>query len=657
MQQLKLKELSLENFKGVEKFMVGPKGQNIRIFGDNATGKTTLFDAFTWLLFGKDSQNKKDFSIKNLDVDGNELHNLEHKVEAVFQFNEKELKLRKVYYEKWTQKRGSASKEFTGHTTDHFIDDVPSKKKEFEGKVAEIIDEDVFKLLTSPSYFNEQLHWQKRREILLQIAGDVTDEEVIQSNPRLKKLLDFLDGRSIEDHKKVIAAKRKEINRELERIPVRIDEVNQSKPDVSNLDRQNIRAEVDHLQSLIDEKEAEKHRINSGGEVTEKNKQLAEIETKMLNVRNKQADFNHNKTNGKRQELNSLIREKDELDRQISQKERAIKDNGPVIEGYEGTIVDLKDTWYQVDGEQFEEKHDDSCPTCGQSLPEEQIKAAHEKALADFNRRKAKRLEEITSRGKQLSGKVTELKNQNADFKRDIEDIRKELEQKEAAEIEIQNELQRLEAEVTDFSELPEYKNLHEEKRGIAEQIKQLKENANDSIQEVNDSIAKLRGEKQELETDLSKFDQLSKANKRISELESEQERLGGEFERLEEQLYLTEEFIRTKVNLLTSKINGRFNRARFKLFKENINGGLEETCETLFDGVPYSSGLNNAARINVGLDIISTLSEHYGIQVPIFIDNAEAVTDLINLDSQMISLVVSEPDKILRVEYTEESM
>lgn len=117
----------------------------------------------------------------------------------------------------------------------------------------------------------------------------------------------------------------------------------------------------------------------------------------------------------------------------------------------------------------------------------------------------------------------------------------------------------------------------------------------------------------------------------------------------------MTEEFVRTKVHLLEEKINSKFKYARFKLFKDQINGGLEETCETLYEGVPYSSGLNNAARINVGLDIINTLNDYYGITAPIFVDNSEAVTKLINTNSQILSLIVSEKDKQLRVEFQDE--
>ncbi|WP_339063597.1 hypothetical protein [Tepidibacillus marianensis] len=156
---------------------------------------------------------------------------------------------------------------------------------------------------------------------------------------------------------------------------------------------------------------------------------------------------------------------------------------------------------------------------------------------------------------------------------------------------------------------------------------------------------------KNELENDEAKYAQAKTIESRIQELKQQEKNLAAEYEQLEQELFLTEEFIRTKVNLLEEKINSKFKFARFKLFETQINGGLAEVCETTFNGVPYSSGLNNAARINVGLDIINTLSEHYGISAPIFIDNAEAVTSLNETKGQQICLVVSEKDKQLRIE------
>ncbi|MEH6943512.1 ATP-binding protein, partial [Bacillus sp. JJ722] len=252
-QELRLVRLSLRNFKGVKEFTLDARGYNARVFGDNATGKTTLFDAFVWLLFDKDSQNKKDFSIKTL-VAGKEVHNLEHEVEASFLLDGKEITLRKVFAEKWTKKRGSATSEFSGHTTSYFVNSVPSKKKEYMDEVASIIQEDVFKLLTSPSFFNEQLKKEERRKTLLEICGDISEEEVIASDSALSSLPTILQGRTIENHRKIISVRRTEINKELEKIPVRIDEITRSLPNVDGLDKEGLETQITTINNNIDEK-------------------------------------------------------------------------------------------------------------------------------------------------------------------------------------------------------------------------------------------------------------------------------------------------------------------------------------------------------------------------------------------------------------------
>ena len=187
MNVLTINKLTLKNFKGIKDFTLEPNG-NTSVFGDNGTGKTTVQDGVSWLFFGKDSQGKSDFQLKPVTKDGQERHNLETEVEGGFEYNNKTIVLRKRFYEKYTKKRGTAKQEFTGHTTDYFIDGVPAKKKGYDSKIAEIIDINAFKLVTNPMEFNH-LHWTARRQILLEMCGDVTDQDVIDSDKNLKGFL------------------------------------------------------------------------------------------------------------------------------------------------------------------------------------------------------------------------------------------------------------------------------------------------------------------------------------------------------------------------------------------------------------------------------------------------------------------------------------
>jgi len=652
-----LLQLTLRNFKGIRDFTLDTNGGNVDAFGDNAVGKTTLFDAFTWLLFDKDSQNKKDFQIKTLDASGKVLHGLEHEVEGVLLVGDRRITLRKVFAEKWTKKRGSATAEFTGHTTDYFIDGVPVKQREYKDKVDEIVKEDVFKLLTSPTFFNEQLHWQERRRILLEVCGDVSDDEVIAANQALAKLPAILKGRNLDDHRKVIAARRAEINKELDKIPVRIDEVQRSMPDTNGLDEQALQREISALKEQIDSKEAELFRVRSGGEIVVKEKRLREIEGELLEIKNRLQAGTLEKVAAKRQEVSALKGDYDELVRQVKDKSRTIERNKQWIAERQAEADRLRQQWHEVNGETFEHHHDTNCPTCGQALPEEQIQAAHQKARADFNRRKAERLEQITAKGKAAAAEAKRLEQEIANLAREIESLEQQLAAKENEIRAAEAELNALQVGIKDMENAPQYIAKKQEAAVVQQEIDQLRASVQEAAAKVREEIAGLKAQVETLEQEKAKFAQVRAAEQRIAELSAREKELAAEFERLEQELFLTEEFIRTKVNLLEEKINSKFRYARFKLFEQQINGGLVEVCETTFNGVPYSGGLNNAARINVGLDIINTLSEHYGITAPIFIDNAEAVTRMIETTGQQIRLIVSERDKQLRVETAKQTM
>lgn len=638
--------LKMRNFKGIKEIELVANGQDIKVFGDNATGKTTVFDAFVWLLFGKDSQNKADFEIKTL-INGNPINKLDHEVEATLFVDNRELILKKVFKEKWTKQRGSATESFSGHTTDYYIDGVPSKKKEYDDKISEIVDEEIFKLLTNPSFFNEQVKWQDRRKTLLEIAGDISDEDVIASNESLAKLSEVLSKRSIDDHKKVIAEKRKEINQELDRIPIRIDEIHRNLPDVKGLDKQAIETKLKDLSNQIDSKNEQINSIRNGSQVNEIKRQISDIDLQISNVRNEhtqneQQELFKLKTKFQEEQSNLTILRND-----LRSKEQQKQMNNERIKHFEYSMEALRKEWTEKNAEEFDHNSNCVCPTCEQDLPQEQAEEIKDR----FNLNKAKMLEEINEEGKSLKAKVDEIKQENEQIQKEI-DKTTEIGKKKARDVELlESKIKQAESAVKPIEENAQLIKLIEQKQALKQQIEQLQQSVDESIKEIQGEMDLLMECHSSLVTDLSALSQSKKSLERISVLEDQEKQLATEFEELEHQLFLTEEFIRTKVDLLEHKINSKFKYARFKLFETQINGGLKEVCETTYEGVPFSGGLNNAAKINVGLDIINTLSDHYGVQAPIFVDNAESVTSLIDIDSQLISLVVSGQDKQLRIE------
>ena len=649
---MKLLRLELENFKGVRSFVLDAQGRNVSVYGDNATGKTTLADAFCWLLFDKDSQNRADFGIKTIGPDGKPVHNLDHSVGATLELEGGGVvKLRKVYREVWTKKRGAARAIFSGHTTDYYVDGVPVQAKEYKERVAGIANEGIFRLLTDPLHFNLNLHWQERRRILLDVCGDVTDAEVIASEHALARLPGILGGRSLDDHRKVITARRREINQELDRIPVRIDEARRALPKLpEGKDRAAIEAEMAQLKAERQQLEQERARIEAGGEIAEKRRRISEIETEMLDIRRDLRAAADKQAQSKRAELAGIRKQMGEAKAEIDRLNAEHQRGEETINRLEERMNALRSEWYRVNDEPFVHDHTENCPTCGQALPAEQIEATRRKALEVFNEAKARRLTEINDEGRRLKSTVEAIMTEAVTRRESIIQRTANLNELERRAQALELEIDALEQSAPDPNDDPDYLKLAQEKAELEAAIRQLQENRAGALAELKRKTDAIDDRLYFLGIDLTTFTQRDTGLARIAELEAQQRTLAAEFERLEEELGLCEEFVRAKVRLLEERINSRFHLARFKLFDQQVNGGIAECCETTYNGVPFRD-LNHGAQLNVGLDIINTLAAHYGFAPPVWVDNAESVTSILPTRGQQIRLVVSAADKELRVE------
>ena len=653
--EIRLKKMTLKNFKGIKDFEISLDGLDASIYGDNGTGKTTLYDAFMWLLFDKDSLNRASFGIKTL-KDGQVIHGLDHEVEAMLEADGKPLTLKKIYYEKWTKVRGSSQKTFSGHTTDYFINEVPVKKKEYIEKITELGEEEIFRLLTDPRYFNEIMHWEDRRKMLLEVCGDISDADVIASDKKLDKLSKVLGNRTIEDHKKVIAAKRKEINQQLERIPIRIDEVQNGLPDIEGLDFDQLQADIKKYRTMQEARRKTISRIETGGEIAEKEKQIAQLETELLKIKQEHESK-------EREAFYSLVSERDKLSSEHTKmlsklwakQDEAERVKEQIIRG-EKEVKNLRAKWYEENKRTFEYSQETVCPTCGQDIPGVQLQEARDNALKAFNLEKSERLEAINKQGRDIAADVADKKIDYSALSEECESLEKRAEDIDSRISELERKIADIEAAFGAVEDTDAYKAKVEQIEALKTDIRRLRVSTESQIEKEKEGIAKLEAEIAEMQTKSAFKEQYEKGIARIAELGAEEKTLAKELEELDEQLYLTDEFTKTKVNLLESSINSKFKMARFKMFEVQINGGIKECCETVYEGVPYSD-LNNAARINIGLDIINTLSEHYSFSAPIFVDNRESVTKLTDVNAQVISLVVSEQDKKLRVELEEKEI
>lgn len=649
---MRLLKLELHNFKGLRDFVLEPDGHDVEVRGDNATGKTTIFDAYLWLLFGKDSAGQASFEVKTLDAHGQPLHNLEHSVTGVFELDGMTLELAKTLKETWTKKRGSATATFQGHSTTYAINGVPTKAKEYEQRVAEIAPEALFRLLTNPLYFNESIHWKERRQTLLEVCGDITDADVIAANADLEPLRELLEKRSLEDQMKVSQAERKRINDRMKEIPARIDEVSRSLPVLESSPESAelvAREKVEGLQKQIAAKREQIQRIESGGETAELTKDLRTVEGEIQRLKNEHQHKVDAATNARAKELRELEDSLAELRQQYNAKVREIEAAAAAVTEQHREVLRLRAAWNAENERAFvPPEQPDTCPACGQDIPQERVDEVRQAALEEFNAAKAQTLQDIQARGRARSKTAEEHEEKVEALEAEKEELKSFVEQS------IQAVDAKREEPTPEIPAPAELQTLEQRRQDLEKRIADIETGAQDQLDQPRQDLQDLETKLDAARASMATVEQLRKGRARIAELETEQKRLAAEFERLEHELQLCEQFIRTKVELLEDKINSRFAIARFRLFEEQINGGLTETCVMTVNGVPYAS-MNRAARLQGGLDIINTLAAHHDFHPPVFVDNAEAVTRLPEIESQTIAMYVDAACPGLQVEAAKE--
>jgi len=655
---MKLLTLKLENFQGLKSEEFNFNGHSASIYGDNATGKTTVFNAMTWLLFGKASTGAKNFTPKTKGQDG-DLHYLDHAAEATFQLQDgRVITLRKVFHEVYKKKRGSATEEFDGHTIDFYIDGVPTKEKEYEATMLSLCGGSVekMKMLTMPDYFPEEMSWDARRKILLEICGDVSDEDVINSTQELKDLPAFLlkpgttnQYYDVEEYKKIASAKKTEINRQLQEIPGRIDEAQRAIPDITGLDPKAIDKKIQELNKQKSDLEMEKAQALSGDLTTMAiRKQISEANTRLAEARATYATKTSSLNEGTYAAINSLKRDQITVANRIQDAKADLERTQRTIERLKSHRESLINDYMAIQKESWDESKE-TCPTCHRPLPEEEIQKLREA----FNLQKSRRLEQINLQGQRECSKemITELEEKANTLREQIKKDEQIIEDYELQLKTLQSQLKTpapFESTEEYAQIMAEIARLREEENNKSGQVEAISAKYTEQIQALNEQIR----EQEQLKT---KIFIAESQKERIAELSAKEKELSKQYEELERGIYLCEVFTKTKVSLLDDKINSKFKSVRFRLFQEQLNGGIKDDCEVMIpteDGrmVPFTFA-NNAARINAGLEIIDTLSKHWNLAMPVFIDNAESVTRILKMDTQVIRLVVSEPDKKLRLE------
>lgn len=672
-----LKSLHLENFKGIKNLDVNFSDKT-KIKGQNAAGKTTIFDAFTWLLFNKNSAGEEKFNVRPLDKDGKRIDNVEIKVVAVLDVDGKEVELSKVQKQNWVKKRGTDTVALQGNVNSFEIDGYPKSEADFKTYVSCLAQsEEMFKMLTNPQYFSS-LKWKDQRDILMRLATDVSDVELAQTDAKYVPLLGELEkAPSTDDIRAKFSKALSEWKKKQSEIPVRIDEAEKSKIDVDVAEQE--LAKVDLTRRIA---ECDKKIENAGstlGDLRSKEMQLQFDMSGMEQTMNRELS---NKRSIMDAELRDCKNELEHFAVTISLKEKQISDNEKTITDADAERKKLGEQYNSEKAKAFDKTpylfdeskwvFDESttiCSLCGQKLPEdkiEQLKAdfesRKEKAKADaeeklkserfkFDTDKKVELNRLITIGTEKKNLIAELTEENTNLQEEIEALKKQekyaISKKEALSKTLSE--MPVEADYLQNEEYVKMKSRHDE---VLEKIEKMNANGEDA------AVESLKSEKEELQAHLDEVNStIAKASmnveidERIWQLQEEQKEIGQKVADQEQILYLLEEFIRFKLDKVSETINSHFKTVNFKLFEMQLNGGMKDCCECTVNGVPYST-LNSGHRIVAGLDIIRSLSELYGVSVPIFVDNAESLNDfnVPDMDAQLILLSVS-ADKQLKVE------
>lgn len=669
MKTIQLKSMTLTNFKGVRSKTI-QFGPETFIFGANGTGKTTLFDAFTWLLFGKDSTDRTAFEIKTLDQDNNPIPKIDHEVEAVIEVDGEVVELKRVFREKWVTRRGSTEHHFAGNETLYFWNDVPMTQRDYTAKVGELVDEKVFKLITSPVAFNS-LKWQDQREELLAMSGGVTNEDVALGNKDFEDLLSRSKGKTIEEYEKQIKASIKKSKDVLKAIPTRIDEVEKGKP------------ESQDWKALEAQMEALSEELNAiDGQIEDKAKAQEEVEKERRDLQSSIYKYERVIEDAKHQakiEADRIFQEESQSKNILIEKIKSIsydldkakrtrdrlyverEDLRQSIKSLSEKNDEIRAEWHQVNARTFKmDPEDCKCPTCKREFEEADIAGKKAELETNFNARKKRDLDSLNNQGQINANKIKDLEKEVEELAaritkgegiiKDFYEEVKQLEEKYEEELNQPNKRSReeiLSQLLKSDGTIPENQKKIEE---LKEVISELKLPDTTDLKERKTQIGlRIKYVDKQLVTKT----QIEDADARIEQLKKEESQLAQAIADLEKDQYTIEQFTKAKMDRLESLINDRFKLVKFKLFEQQVNGGEVPTCKAMVDGVPFSD-LNTASRINAGLDIINTLCDYYGVTAPIFIDNRESVVELIDSKSQIINLVVSGADESLRVEAKE---
>ena len=660
MKQIQFKKIKLLNFCGIRNAEYEFGDALTIVKGKNGLGKTSVANAILYTLFGKDI-NGNSLDIKTFGKDHNIIKEIPHEVELTLSVDGDEIVLKRSLTDSW---KGEECR----NTFKYYVDGEISTAGDFKNVVDSICPEDVFRLCSSTRDF-VCLPWQEQRNKLQALVGNITTDDITQGDEKFDFVVEALRKQDIDKYVHHIKYKRKEVQEQLDSVPIRLEELNKSLPEAQ--DWEALSTEKAQLNENLVELSNKMQEIRTGG-----------ADKVRLDAIRKKIDFAEKRKRNMEQgalNLSTEIATKHQSD--ILTANAAVASAQRLVDDLKAEMKGLNETKIHA-GKQKEEceKHaneinqktdeanastwewnaeDGICPHCGQPIPAEDVERIKKESEQNFNNRKANTLKKLDEDFDKLQETYTNLKKILEDADKYMQDnmnnmtaAQKQLKEAEFKKLEVDADKPKTYEQI--LAEKEEYQQVVKE---LADLQAELGKPSETSSEDSAKMLAELEKEREplgirynEVLESLGTKESFDRITARIAEINEDKVNYQTQLDELDEKLDIASEYNQKACQLLEDRVNEHFSFVKWSMFKTNLKGERETTCECYHDGVPYRR-LNTAAKVNAGIDIAYTFAKYNEIEVPMLLDECESVNHPICRGGQQIRFVVTTDDE-LKFEY-----
>lgn len=637
-------------------------GDNItNISGQNGIGKSTVASAITYVLLGTDIMDRS-FSIKTLDENNHVIRDISHEAELLLSVDDAVMTLKRVLVDSW---KGDTVK----NTFKYLVNGETVTAGEYRKTVNDICPEKLFRLCISPTSF-VLMPWQEQYAMIKALVPEVTYEDVIAGETKYDPIEDELMNTDTDKLLHHLRYSRKEVQQNLDEIPVRIAEINKVKPQQE--DWEALHAEmtaVEQQQKSLQEKMASVKRGNADDVAKEGlrnrisflNKRIINMEQSAHNEVIDEATKHQSDLINKQDEVRRAKRTVEDLEQKITTCQEIRKNTLQQTEDIKAQAKEAGQKYVEVSKGKWSWNDDNSfCPHCLQPLPIDKLEAVKRESEQNFNKQKADEMKQLTKLATKMQDELAEYRTLSEENDAAEKQASDELAKAKETLSALDGELKRVQSDKPRtydviLAEKKEYTEVKQELARLNEELDKPAVNNTEDSKILSELESESQSVAQELKALIDRYatkEIYDKVQNRISELEDERRAYQSQIDKLDEKIDLVSEFVRRTFQILSERVNEKFSFVSWIMFQTTNDGDRKPYCECCHGGVPYSK-LNDASKINAGIDIAHTMSQFYDVSIPMIIDGCESVQKPLYMGGQQIRLSVGDSDT-LKFDYSD---